>query len=99
MIAPFREHVVRMRVALRALNLAAVSVGTVENYQGGEMRVTILNCVRSKERFLDWDKKKGRGVVGEKRRFNVAITRAKELLIIIGNPAILQVFLPCKKVG
>jgi superfamily I DNA and/or RNA helicase len=98
-IAPFREHVVRMRVALRALNLAAVSVGTVENYQGGEMRVTILNCVRSKERFLDWDKKKGRGVVGEKRRFNVAITRPKELLIIIGNPAILQVFLPCKKVG
>ena len=90
-ITPFREHVVRMRVALRALNLADVSVGTVENYQGGEMRVTILNCVRSKERFLDWDKKKGRGVIGERRRFNVAITRAKELLIIIGNPAILQV--------
>ena len=89
-IAPFREHVVRMRLELRALKLA-VSVGTVENYQGGEMRVTILNCVRSTERFLDWDKKKGRGVVGERRRFNVAITRAKELLIIIGNPAILQV--------
>ena len=92
-IAPFREHVVRLRTALRAMNFGGVSVGTVENYQGGEMRVTILNCVRSKERFLDWDKMKGRGVIGEKRRFNVAITRAKELLIIIGNTSILQVSL------
>jgi superfamily I DNA and/or RNA helicase len=90
-IAPFREHVLRLRTALRAMNFGAVNVGTVENYQGGEMRVTILNCVRSKKRFLDLDKKKGRGITGEKRRFNVAITRAKELLIIIGNPAILQV--------
>lgn len=90
-IAPFREHVVRMRVALRTLNLGGVSVGTVENYQGGEMRVTILNCVRSKERLLSWDRKKGRGVIGERRRFNVAVTRAKELLIIVGNPTILQV--------
>jgi superfamily I DNA and/or RNA helicase len=55
------------------------------------MRVTILNCVRSKDRFLEWDRKKGRGVIGERRRFNVAITRAKELLIIIGNSTILQV--------
>ena len=90
-ITPFREHVVRMRAALRAMELGKVSVGTVENYQGGEMRVTILNCVRSKDRFLEWDRKKGRGVIGEKRRFNVAITRAKELLIIIGNPNVLQV--------
>jgi superfamily I DNA and/or RNA helicase len=90
-IAPFREHVLRMRTALRKLGLHAVDVGTVENYQGGERRVTILNCVRSSYRFLEWDRKKGYGVIGEKRRFNVAITRAKELLIIVGNPTILQV--------
>jgi superfamily I DNA and/or RNA helicase len=90
-IAPFQEHVVRLRTALRKVDLGGVSVGTVENYQGGEMRVTILNCVRSRERFLEWDNSKGRGVIGSRRRFNVAVTRAKELLIIIGNPAILQV--------
>lgn len=95
-IAPFREHVVRMRNVLRrttvgGLKLGRVNVGTVENYQGGEIRVAVLNCVRSRERFLHWDKKKGRGVIGEIRRFNVAITRAMELLIIIGNPNVLQV--------
>jgi helicase MOV-10 len=90
-ITPFREHVVRMRNALRKVNLSAVGVGTVENYQGGEMRVTVLNCVRARRRFLEWDHTKGRGVVGEKRRLNVAVTRAKDLLIIVGNPSILQV--------
>jgi superfamily I DNA and/or RNA helicase len=90
-ISPFREHIIRTRMALRRLGLGAVGVGTVENYQGAEMRVTILNCVRSRSRFLEWDRKKGRGVVGERRRFNVAITRAKELLIIVGNPDLLQV--------
>jgi superfamily I DNA and/or RNA helicase len=92
-ITPFREHVIRMRKALRKQGLGSVSVGTVENYQGGEMRVTILNCVRSTARFLDWDKQKGRGIVNQRQRFNVAITRAKELLIIIGNPSVLQVLL------
>jgi superfamily I DNA and/or RNA helicase len=91
-ITPFREHVIHARKALRLKGLGDVNVGTVENYQGGERRITILNCVRSTPRFLDWDTKKGRGIVNQKQRFNVAITRAKELLIIIGNPAILQVF-------
>ena len=90
-IAPFREHVLRLRTALRERNFRDVNVGTVENFQGSESRVTILNCVRSRQRFLEWDRKKGRGVIGEKRRFNVAITRAKELLVIIGNPTILKV--------
>jgi hypothetical protein len=90
-IAPFREHVVRTRNALRKLSFGGVTVGTVENYQGDEMRVTVLNVVRSRERFLEWDHQKGRGVIGERRRFNVAVTRAKELLIIVGNPRILQV--------
>jgi len=92
-ITPFREQVIRTRKALRKQGLGAVSVGTVENYQGGERRVTILNCVRSTARFLDWDKQKGRGIVNQRQRFNVAITRAKDLLIIIGNPSILQVLL------
>jgi superfamily I DNA and/or RNA helicase len=94
-IVPFREHVVRTRTALRKVNLGNVSVGTVENYQGGERRVTILNCVRSQERFLSWDHTKGRGLVHERRRFNVAVTRAKELLVIIGNPRILKVLSLC----
>jgi superfamily I DNA and/or RNA helicase len=75
------------------MNLGAVSIGTVENYQGDERRVTILNCVRATKRFLEWDRKKGSGLVNQRRSFNVAITRAKELLVIIGNPDVLQVHL------
>ena len=51
----------------------------------------IISTVRSSQRFLLEDQKRGRGLLFESRRFNVAITRAKELLIIVGNGQLLAV--------
>ncbi|KAJ6630161.1 P-loop containing nucleoside triphosphate hydrolase protein [Mycena sp. CBHHK59/15] len=89
-MSAFREQVWKIREHLRREKLSAVDVGTVEDYQGREMRVCIISCVRSSLRFLKDDLDRGLGLVFERKRMNVAITRAKELLIVIGNAAILQ---------
>jgi len=52
--------------------------------------VVILSCVRTRPRFLKEDRKKGVGLVLERKRMNVAITRAKELLVIVGNADLLS---------
>lgn len=93
-IAPFREQVWRARTMLRSLGLDAVDVGTVEALQGGEKcvgrilsaligsRIVILSVVRSRARFVRDDLAKSLGLLHQPRRFNVATTRAKELMIV-----------------
>ncbi|KAK4628449.1 putative RNA helicase SDE3 [Fulvia fulva] len=58
----------------------------VKAFQGLESRLVILCTTRTRDRFVDQDIAKGLGVIHEPRRFNVALTRAKERLIVIGNP-------------
>ncbi|KAJ7593410.1 P-loop containing nucleoside triphosphate hydrolase protein [Mycena floridula] len=89
-MAPWREQVWQLRAKLREHKLSAVDVGSVEDYQGRESRVIIISAVRSSERFVDEDTDKGQGLIFERKRMNVAITRAKELLIVIGNPMLLK---------
>jgi helicase MOV-10 len=89
-MAPFREQVKRLRNALRSAGLRSVNVGPVEAYQGSEYRFVIICTTRARERFLKNDKEKGVGVILEPRRINVAMTRAKEGLAVIGNPWILE---------
>ncbi|BGP14796.1 hypothetical protein JCM10213v2_002751 [Rhodosporidiobolus nylandii] len=85
-ISPFREQVWRIRLALRAVGLGEVDVGITESLQGAENRVAIISTVRSKElRWLKDDRQKSRGLLFEPKRFNVAMTRAKELLMVVGN--------------
>jgi len=89
-MAPWRGQVWKIRESLRKKSLSRVDVGTVEDFQGRESRVIIISCVRSRPRFLKEDATKGLGLVFERKRMNVAITRAKELLVVIGNGTLLQ---------
>lgn len=89
-ITPWREQVWRIRARLRSIGLHGVDVGHVESYQGAEFKVTILSCVRSRSRFIAADRHAGVGFYDSPKRFNVAITRAKELLVIIGNANLLK---------
>ncbi|KAH9477003.1 RNA helicase Mov10l1 [Psilocybe cubensis] len=89
-MAPWRNQVWALRRELRNKGLSAVDVGTVEDYQGRENRVIIISCVRSSARFLEDDHRKGMGLIFERKRMNVAITRAKDLLVVIGNGSLLQ---------
>ncbi|KAH6904502.1 helicase MOV-10 [Coprinopsis sp. MPI-PUGE-AT-0042] len=89
-MAPWREQVWKLREELRKEKLSAVDVGTVEDFQGREKRVVFVSCVRSSQRFLPEDGRRGLGLIFERKRMNVAITRAKELLVVVGNANLLK---------
>lgn len=88
-MAPWREQVWKLRERLREEKLSSVDVGSVEDYQGRENRVIIISCVRNNARFLEEDGRKGLGLVHERKRMNVSVTRAKEMLVIVGNAKLL----------
>ena len=49
----------------------------------------IVSTVRSQQKFLAHDFRHKLGFLRNPKRFNVAITRAKALLIVVGNPYLL----------
>ncbi|NXE79467.1 M10L1 helicase, partial [Cochlearius cochlearius] len=87
-ITPYRKQVEKIRYLLRSIDLADIKVGTVEEFQGQEYTVIILSTVRSHEGLFGYDKY-CLGFLSNPKRFNVAITRAKALLIVVGNPHVL----------
>ena len=91
-IAPYRMQVILIRKLFRAAGLGAVRVGTVEDFQGKEERVIIISTViSSSSRAFESARndKSGLGIFSNPKRFNVAISRAQALMIIVGNPVIL----------
>lgn len=89
-IAPYRQQVVKITKALEALDFSDVKVGSVEQFQGQEREVIIVSTVRSTAKHNKFDRTYSLGFLSNPRRFNVAITRAKSLLIIVGNPHIVS---------
>ncbi|NXU56710.1 M10L1 helicase, partial [Turnix velox] len=87
-ITPYRKQVEKIRSLLRSIDLADIKVGTVEEFQGQEYLAIILSTVRSQEGAFG-DNKHCLGFLSNPKRFNVAITRAKALLIVVGNPHVL----------
>lgn len=66
-------------------------VGTVEMFQGQERMVIIISIVRSKSiAGSQKDNTFNLGFLNAKERTNVALSRSKALLIIIGNPSTMQ---------
>ncbi|KAL5541531.1 hypothetical protein UlMin_009241 [Ulmus minor] len=88
-ITPYRQQVLKIQKALENLDMPDIKVGSVEQFQGQEKQVIIVSTVRSTIRHNEFDKRHCLGFLSNSRRFNVAITRAISLLIIIGNPHII----------
>ncbi|XP_062420873.1 putative helicase mov-10-B.2 [Pungitius pungitius] len=96
-IAPYRKQVQKIRKALTKVekdfkfkDTKYLKVGSVEEFQGQERRVILVSTVRSSPDYLEMDKKFHLGFVKNEKRFNVAVTRAKALLIVVGNPRVLN---------
>ncbi len=77
-IAPYSAQVARLREAL-----PGVEVATVNAFQGREKQAIICSFVRSNEDGVI-------GFVADRRRLVVSVTRAKRLLVCVGDAATLS---------
>ncbi|KAM6295143.1 LOW QUALITY PROTEIN: helicase MOV-10 [Aegotheles albertisi] len=97
-ISPYRKQVEKIQKAINRLDpvlkalpdIGLLKVGSVEQFQGQERRVILISTVRSCSQYLQLDQTFNLGFLKNPKRFNVAITRAKALLIVVGNPAVLS---------
>ena len=84
-ITPYSAQVNRLRSRFRAdpsSPNAQVEVNSVDGFQGREKEVILISLVRSNEQG-------DIGFLAETRRINVALTRARRKLVIIGDSATL----------
>ena len=82
-ITPYREQAVRAEDRIDEVSSLAdmeVTVNTVDGFQGREREVVYLSLVRSNTRSEI-------GFLSDYRRMNVALTRAKVQLVVIGDSA------------
>uniref|UniRef100_G1S333 5'-3' DNA helicase ZGRF1 n=1 Tax=Nomascus leucogenys TaxID=61853 RepID=G1S333_NOMLE len=61
-------------------DIKTVQVSTVDAFQGAEKEIVILSCVRTRQV----------GFIDSEKRMNVALTRGKRHLLIVGNLACLR---------
>jgi superfamily I DNA and/or RNA helicase len=81
-ITPYDAQVRLLRERLARERERGLEVGTVDGFQGREKEAVIVDLVRSNDRGE-------LGFLGDVRRMNVALTRARRLLVVIGDSATL----------
>ncbi|XP_055615807.1 putative helicase MOV-10 isoform X2 [Toxorhynchites rutilus septentrionalis] len=81
-ISPYTKQVHLIQTLCKNNNWDHVEVGSTEQYQGREKPIILISTVRSGTSTV--------GFLCNEKRLNVAITRARALMIIVGNPDTLQ---------
>ena len=99
-MSPYRAQVTLLNKALSSFN---VDVKTVDQFQGSDRDIVIYSCTKTAERNLKEGGGKESGtnkdsILDDERRLNVAVTRAKAKLVIIGNSATLKSYAPFGKI-
>lgn len=83
LISPYREQVVMMKQAVKQdpkLQDVPLTINTIDGFQGQERDVVYISLVRS-------NGKSEIGFLKDYRRMNVAMTRARQKLVIVGDSA------------
>ncbi|CAI5744369.1 unnamed protein product [Peronospora destructor] len=104
-IAPYKQQICEVRHAMGKLEKEltcqfGIEVNTVDGFQGREKEIIIYSCVRTshsgrkrRKRRCKEGNRKGGNVLdafwADERRMNVAITRAKSSLWIVGDSTLL----------
>ena len=93
-ITPYRSQIAMIRKELQAKGIPAlmeVSVDTVERYQGSERDVILYSfCVNHRFQLKFLPNLTEENGVQIDRKLNVALTRARKRLIIVGVPELLR---------
>ena len=94
-IVPYRAQIATIRQGLERMEieeLRSITVDTVERYQGSEREVIIYGTTIRTHSQLDFlaGNIQYDGEQPIDRKLNVAITRAKEMMIVVGNIELLQ---------
>ncbi|EHN01443.1 Hcs1p [Saccharomyces cerevisiae x Saccharomyces kudriavzevii VIN7] len=83
-ISPYNAQVSHLKRLIHdKLELNNIEISTVDGFQGREKDVIILSLVRSNEEFEV-------GFLKEERRLNVAMTRPRRQLVVVGNIEVLR---------
>nr|CAH7724744.1 unnamed protein product [Callosobruchus chinensis] len=89
-ITPYIKQIQEIRSLMVEAEFLVPKIGTVEQLQGQEYDVILLSTVRSCPEYVTFDLAHKLGFVANPKRLNVAISRAKSLLVIVGNPKLLS---------
>ncbi|MBK8554494.1 MAG: AAA family ATPase [Lewinellaceae bacterium] len=89
-ITPWRAQIAQIRESLMAAGLdpEEMTIDTVERYQGGAREVIIVSCCVHHE--LQLASLVSLSEEGVDRKLNVALTRARQHLCLIGNKSVLE---------
>lgn len=77
-ITPYKKQVEYFKVLFKGYK---IEINTIDSFQGGEKEIVFFSCVRTSKDI---------GFLNDKRRLNVALTRAKCGLYIVGNQSALE---------
>lgn len=83
-IAVIAPYAAQVRLIRERLELADVEVDSVDGFQGREKEAVVISLVRSSTT-------REIGFLADVRRMNVALTRAKRKLVVVGDSATLSV--------
>ena len=81
-ITPYDAQVRLLRELLASEWRAGLEIGSVDGFQGREKEAIVVDLVRSNER-------REVGFLADTRRMNVALTRARRFLLVVGDSATL----------
>jgi DNA replication ATP-dependent helicase Dna2 len=90
-ITPYRAQIACIREALAKADplFEQITVDTVERYQGGAREIILLSfCVNAPQQLENLVSLGEDGTVD--RKLNVALTRARQHLVLLGNRAVLE---------
>ncbi|XP_069131979.1 microtubule-associated protein futsch-like [Argopecten irradians] len=82
-ITPYQRQKALLLEYLKQSKMTSIEVGTVDGFQGREKVVIIMSCVRASSSG-------GIGFVGNRKRMNVALTRARSAMYVVGNLSSLE---------
>lgn len=88
-ISPYFEQCKTIRSLLQPSAVILPKIGTVEEFQGQERQIILLSTVRTLRHQLIFDERYSLGFIRSPNRMNVAISRARALLVIFGSPKLL----------